>query len=86
VGGNYVSSQYTDRANTEAASIDGLRGKLDGRFLLDARVGYDIPALGLGVFLAGKNLLNERYIASRAPQGIQPGMPLQVIAGASLTY
>jgi Fe(3+) dicitrate transport protein len=86
VGGNYVSSQYTDRANTETASIDGLRGKLDGRLLLDARVGYDIPALGLGVFVAGKNLLNERYIASRAPQGIQPGMPLQVIAGASLTY
>ncbi len=86
VGGNYVSSQYSDRANTVAPSQDGLRGEIDGRLLLDARVGYEVPELGLGAFIAGKNLLDERFIASRAPQGIQPGLPRQLLAGISLTY
>jgi Fe(3+) dicitrate transport protein len=86
VGLNYVATQFTDKLNTVSASADGTSGRIAARALVDARVGYELPVRGLSAFVAGKNLTDRRYIASRAPQGIQPGMFRQFIAGVSFTY
>jgi len=36
--------------------------------------------------LAVKNLTNERYIASRRPQGIRVGIDRQIVAGIELKW
>jgi Fe(3+) dicitrate transport protein len=86
VDGSWLSDQFADRENTEAPTMDGLVGRLDGRFLLDARLGYTHEPWGVSLFVAGKNLTDEVYIASRRPQGLMPGAPRQVITGISGTF
>ncbi|MBA2662054.1 MAG: TonB-dependent receptor [Bradymonadaceae bacterium] len=86
VGAHYITEQFTDKANTVEPSTDGLIGAIDPRLLLDARVAYTYEPLGLTAFVSGKNLTDERYIASRAPQGIQPGMFRQFVVGVRGTY
>ncbi|MBX3249008.1 MAG: TonB-dependent receptor [Myxococcales bacterium] len=81
VSGNYVAAQFTDRENTEAPSVDGLVGRIPARFLLDARVAYTVAPIGLTFYVLAKNLADTRFIANRAPQGIQPGMFRQIVVG-----
>ncbi len=80
---NYISNQYADKGNTITPSVDGLTGEIEGRFLLNARLGYTFRRgkYSLGVFVSGKNLTNTNYIMTRRPQGIQPGEPLQIVGG-----
>jgi Fe(3+) dicitrate transport protein len=77
----YVGGQFTDKFETRIPSVDGTTGRIGGRWLLDGRIGYAFPGRTLTGFLLGKNLLNQRYIASRAPQGIQPGTGRLLILG-----
>lgn len=81
LSGSYVSGQYTDPQNTDEPTADGLAGQIDPYFLIDARVGYTHEPWGTTLFVAGKNLTDETYIASRAPRGIQPGPPRRIFAG-----
>lgn len=83
VSGHFLSSQYADKGNTITPSNDGLVGLIDGRFLLNARLGYTFRRgkYSIGAFVAGKNLTNAIYISTRQPSGIQPGEPLQIIGG-----
>ncbi|MCS6914489.1 MAG: TonB-dependent receptor [Myxococcales bacterium] len=81
VGLTYVSAQFADKGATPTPSADGLVGELPGYLLLDARIGYTLARLGLTAYLAGKNLTNQVYIASRAPAGIQPAGFLQLFGG-----
>lgn len=64
----------------------GTIGLVPSRFLLDARVAYAHRPTGLTFYVMGKNLLNNVYIASRAPAGIFPGMFRQLFVGVSLDY
>ncbi|MBI5498588.1 MAG: TonB-dependent receptor [Deltaproteobacteria bacterium] len=77
---SYVSPQFTDNAATKLPSADGTVGVIGRRLLVDARIAWTL-APGLTFSVAGKNLADERYIASRAPQGIQPGAPRQIVFG-----
>ena len=81
VNGHYMSGQFTDADNTLELAQNGTLGRIDGRFLLDARVAYTFARLGLTAYVSGKNLTGTQYIASLAPSGIQPGMFRQVFAG-----
>lgn len=81
INGTYITEQYTDKGNRESPSLDGLTGKIDPYFLLDANVSYTYEPFGVTAYLAGKNLTDEYYIASRAPRGIQPGAPRQIFGG-----
>ena len=81
VNGHYISGQFTDVNNTLELAQNGTIGRIDGRFLLDARVAYTFARLGLTAYVSGKNLTGTQYIASLAPSGIQPGMFRQVFAG-----
>ena len=83
VGVTHVGAQFADKDNTVAASPDGLLGTIPGYTLVDARIGYTIKRIGLTPYLSGKNLANQKYIASREPAGIQPGAPLTIFGGLS---
>ncbi|CAG0956242.1 partial Fe(3+) dicitrate transport protein FecA, partial [Rhodocyclaceae bacterium] len=80
-----ASKMFADFANTQAAP---------GRTLLGAKVSYS-PTAKLRLFLEGRNLTDERYVAFVSPQGnvagadtriYQPGAPRSVFAGAEFTY
>lgn len=81
VGVTYVGRQFADKENTVAESRDGLVGVLPHYLTLDARVGYTIRAPNLTVYVAGRNLTDQLYIANRAPAGIQPAGWRQVFVG-----
>ncbi len=76
VGGTFVDAMR-ERAGQGTPAPGTLT---DAYFLLDASVRYRIaPALEL--YVNGRNLTNERYIASRRPFGARPGAPLWILAG-----
>ena len=81
LNGIFISEQYTDLDNTQEPTTDGLAGKIDPYFLLDARISYTYQPWGITAFVAGKNLADQNYVVSRAPRGIQPGMPRQLFGG-----
>lgn len=73
LGTSYVSEQYADLENTEAGSANGRTGLLPSYNLWDANV-YIQPADTVTYTFAVRNLSDEKYIASRAPEGIFPGI------------
>ncbi|WP_375436311.1 TonB-dependent receptor family protein [uncultured Hymenobacter sp.] len=83
--GTYAGSQYTDELNTRAPAPHGRTGRLPGYGLLDATVLYCLPGNHVSLSVAGKNLTNERYIASRRPQGIRVGTPQLLTVGLDVT-
>lgn len=82
--GTYIGDQFTDPANTIEASANGRIGYLPSYFLLDATAQYNVAKWNTRFFVSGKNLLNERYIASRRPQGIRVGLPRLITAGLEI--
>lgn len=81
----YVGEQFTDKENTVGATADGVRGKIDGRFVLDARIAYTHRRWNLKAFIWGKNLTNQIAIVSRRPQGIRPDGFRQFMGGLEWT-
>jgi Fe(3+) dicitrate transport protein len=82
-----IGNQYGDVLNLESGSANGRQGALSNYVVLDARIGWKIPSVeGLGLSVAVKNLLDERYIVSRRPQGIRVGMPRFITAGLDFNF
>jgi Fe(3+) dicitrate transport protein len=71
--------------NYYQATANGRIGMLPSFFVMNASVWYDLPS-GMNLNLAVKNLFNERYIASRRPQGIRVGLPRLINAGISYNF
>lgn len=67
------------------ATANGRIGMLPSFFVMNASVWYDLPS-GMNLNLMVKNLFNERYIASRRPQGIRVGLPRLINAGISYNF
>ncbi|MDO4729271.1 MAG: TonB-dependent receptor [Bacteroidota bacterium] len=86
VFGNYVSEQFNDRNNTVIPTPNGLVGRIDSRFVLDATAYYQFKNTGLRLSVSAKNLLNEKYIVSRNPQGIRVGLERFITAGFDFTF
>ncbi len=76
----YIGSQFSDELNTILPSNDGTIGLIDPYYLVDMSVFYNFLE-GIETFISFKNLLNQKYISSRRPQGIKVGIPSQLIAG-----
>jgi Fe(3+) dicitrate transport protein len=64
-----------NKFNYVQATENGRIGKLDPFFVVNSMAWYDHKKTGAGISLAVKNVFNERYIASRRPQGIKVGLP-----------
>jgi len=91
---NYTGEQYTDFFNMENESGDGSIGKLPAYYYLNANLNYTLHKeenkdIQTSFFIAGKNLTNEVYRASRlnrATGGLFPYGFMQVNAGVSLRF
>jgi Fe(3+) dicitrate transport protein len=88
----YVGDQMTDYLNLTAETADGAMGMLPAYHTIDANAGYTFnlgKSRKLTIFLAGKNLENKVYRASRlhrVSSGIMPGGFRQVNGGLTLEF
>jgi Fe(3+) dicitrate transport protein len=85
---SYIGDQFADNRQTVVPSADGTVGLVPSFTVWNAMVDYTVRRERVAVepYFALKNLLDTRYIASRAPQGIQPGMFRQMNAGLRFTF
>lgn len=83
---NYVGEQFTDELNREIPSLNGRDGKIDAYTVVDAMLSYDVKKWNSRFNLSVKNLLDERYIANRRPQGIRVGIPRFITAGYEFKF
>jgi len=86
LSGNFTGKQFADELNTIAASVDGRIGMINSRYIMDFTGFIKLPKKDIVLNLAVKNLTNERYIASRRPQGIRVGIDRQIVAGIELKW
>ena len=82
---NYVGKQFTDQLNLIEPSADGQTGQMPSFVLMDVTGSYLISQLNSSFFISVKNLFDERYIASKRPQGIKVGIPRMITAGIDIT-
>jgi Fe(3+) dicitrate transport protein len=86
ISGTYISEQFTDELNTTEAFASGETGLMPSYYVLDVTGRYYIEPINSSFYLSVKNLSDERYIASRRPQGIKVGLPRIITAGVELTF
>lgn len=80
VQAQYTSEQFTDFENTQDPTPDGRRGVIPARTVLNFAGRYQF-ARDYELFGSVKNVMDEKYIVSRAPTGIFPGLQRTVIVG-----
>jgi Fe(3+) dicitrate transport protein len=80
----YVEEQFTDELNTIEEAPSGETGQMPSFITADLTASYLITGLNSSVYFSVKNLMDERYIASRRPQGIKVGIPRFISAGIEL--
>lgn len=68
------------------ASASGRFGQLSSYMLLNASLWYKLNNTGIEFSLNAKNLLDERYIVSRRPQGIRVGLGRYIMAGVTYRF
>ncbi|MDZ4727836.1 MAG: TonB-dependent receptor [Leptospira sp.] len=68
--------------NSIRSDADGTNGVIPAYELVHASIGYKREKWS--VFLTGKNLLDQKYISTRLPEGIQPGLFRQVNFGVTI--
>jgi Fe(3+) dicitrate transport protein len=85
LGAYHVSSQFVDPENTVAQSTDGRCGEIPAYTTLDLNVRYAVDKQ-LSVFGTVRNLTDKKYIASRNPDGIFPGVERNFEVGASYKF
>lgn len=81
----YVGKQFTDELNSVEPSASGETGQMPSFITADITANYFISDINSNLFFSVKNLSDERYIASRRPQGIKVGLPQFISAGIDLT-
>lgn len=67
------------------ATANGQIGKLPSFFVINFSSWYELQR-GLRLELSVKNLMDERYIATRRPQGIRVGLPRMFNAGVTYNF
>ena len=82
----YVGEQFTDELNTIEASPSGERGEMPSFITMDLTASYFISDINSSIYFSVKNFFDERYIASRRPQGIKVGLQRFISAGIELTF
>ncbi len=83
---NHTAAQFTDILNSIEPSANGRIGLLDSYTVFDANVAWNFSHIGTTVSLSIKNLTNERYIATRRPQGIRLGLPRMITVGLKVDF
>jgi Fe(3+) dicitrate transport protein len=88
VDGTFIGHQFGDNEETVAGSIDGTIGRLPAYGLWNVSADYQVRRgrIHVAPFVAMKNAANRLYIASRAPEGIQPGPFRQINVGLRTAF
>ena len=86
VAGNFVGKQFGDELNSTEPSVDGRTGIIPSYKIFDAVFTYDVARWNSRFTFSIKNLTDERYIASRRPQGIRVGIPRFIAAGYEFRF
>lgn len=81
----YVGEQFTDELNTIEAGPSGETGQMPSFITADITASYLLTGLNSSIYFSVKNLMDERYIASRRPQGIKVGIPRFISAGIEIS-
>ncbi len=81
LNGSYISEQFADNINTKEGSANGRIGLIPSYHIWDFSGQYQFHNLPLRGSLSIKNIFNRKYIASRRPEGIKPGLFRQVMIG-----
>jgi Fe(3+) dicitrate transport protein len=80
-----VDEQFADFANTAAPNGTGQVGAIDPYTIWNASLNYALFASGPRLFVTGKNIFDEVYVADRT-RGILPGAPRLVQAGVDYRF
>jgi Fe(3+) dicitrate transport protein len=85
---SYVADRFGDNNETLVGSADGTIGLLPSYQIANAMLDWVIQRERFEVtpYFTVKNVGDQSYIASRAPEGIQPGMFRQVNFGLKLSF
>ena len=85
---SHIADQFGDNRETVVGSADGTAGRLPAYQVANLMVDYRIrrERWEFTPYFTIKNVANEIYIASRAPQGIQPGLFRQTIFGLKISF
>jgi Fe(3+) dicitrate transport protein len=85
---SHIADQFGDNRETVPGSNDGTIGRLPSYTIWNLIVDYRIQRerYEISPYFTVKNLTDELYIASRAPQGIQPGLFRQVNGGVRCSF
>lgn len=85
VNGTYVSAMREQAGGSPDRIIQDDAPMTDPYFLLDLSASYKLQR-EITLYLSGRNLLNETYIAARRPLGARPGAPRWLQAGVQLLF
>ncbi|EIM76433.1 Fe3+-dicitrate outer membrane receptor [Nitritalea halalkaliphila LW7] len=83
---NHVGEQFTDQLNSIDPSFDGRTGLMPSFTTIDATLIYEVKKWNSRFNLTIKNITNERFIASRRPEGIRMGLPRFITAGYEFRF
>lgn len=85
---SHIADQFGDNQQTLAGSADGTVGRLPAYQVANLMLDYRIrrERWEFTPYFTIKNVANELYIASRAPQGIQPGLFRQTNFGLKISF
>lgn len=83
---SFTGEQFGDELNSIVPSNDGREGMIKAFKVFDANVYYKIKKINVQLTGSVKNLTNERYIASRRPQGIRVGLPRIAVVTFEMTF
>jgi Fe(3+) dicitrate transport protein len=85
IGAYHVSEQFVDPANTKAQNAIGTLGEIPSYTTFNLNAFYDVDT-HWSLFGTVRNLTDRKYIASRNPDGIFPGIERNVEVGASYKF
>ena len=81
----FVDEQFADFANTREGSANGMTGLIPSYSLWHLNGDYQLTER-VKMFASVKNLFDKKYMASRAPQGIFPGLERLITAGVKMDF
>lgn len=81
----HVSRQFVDPENTSIESADGRRGEIPAYTTLDLHAYYAVNKQ-FNLFGTVRNLTDKKYIASRNPDGIFPGVERNFELGVNYKF
>lgn len=85
IGVDYVSSQFSDGANTRAEDLSGTEGTIPAYTLWNVAVSYTPVGKDYTVFLSGHNLADREYLVSRV-DGKVAGRKRQIFGGVRYSF